>query len=165
MRQAIIWTNADPFHWRRYAALGWDELKCRPDWRNVSRIKLYHKSGGCLDILCVKAVSSVVVKYLKLYNISYSMYYWLNHCPKSVMSTQSVQCRPNTVPYRYNAVNILHIIRNRYHIVRPRGRDMECLCVFKAWPMFYVALHCCIQYRVILSRVITAPACNMWAWL
>ena len=26
MRQAIIWTNADPIHWRIYAALGWDEL-------------------------------------------------------------------------------------------------------------------------------------------
>ena len=23
--QAIIWTNADPIHWRIYAALGWDE--------------------------------------------------------------------------------------------------------------------------------------------
>ena len=26
-RQAIIWTNADPIHWRIYAALGGDELK------------------------------------------------------------------------------------------------------------------------------------------
>ena len=26
-RQAIIWINADPFHWRIYAALGEDELK------------------------------------------------------------------------------------------------------------------------------------------
>ena len=26
MRQAIIWTNADPIHWRIYAALGGDEL-------------------------------------------------------------------------------------------------------------------------------------------
>ena len=26
MRQAIIWTNADPIHWRIYAALGEDEL-------------------------------------------------------------------------------------------------------------------------------------------
>ena len=26
MRQAIIWTNADPVHWRIYAALGIDEL-------------------------------------------------------------------------------------------------------------------------------------------
>ena len=25
-QQAIIWTNADPNHWRIYAALGWDEL-------------------------------------------------------------------------------------------------------------------------------------------
>ena len=25
-RQAIIWTNADPVHWRIYAALGGDEL-------------------------------------------------------------------------------------------------------------------------------------------
>ena len=25
-RQAIIWTNADPIHWRIYAALGGDEL-------------------------------------------------------------------------------------------------------------------------------------------
>ena len=25
-RQAIIWTNADPIHWRMYAALGGDEL-------------------------------------------------------------------------------------------------------------------------------------------
>ena len=25
-RQAIIWTNADPIHWRIYAALGVDEL-------------------------------------------------------------------------------------------------------------------------------------------
>ena len=28
-RHAIIWTNADPIHWRTYAALGWDELKGR----------------------------------------------------------------------------------------------------------------------------------------
>ena len=27
MRQAIIWTNADPIYWRIYAALGGDELK------------------------------------------------------------------------------------------------------------------------------------------
>ena len=26
MRQAIIWTNVDPIHWRIYAALGGDEL-------------------------------------------------------------------------------------------------------------------------------------------
>ena len=26
MRQAIIWTNVDPIHWRIYAALGWDDL-------------------------------------------------------------------------------------------------------------------------------------------
>ena len=26
MRQAIIWTHADPIHWRIYAALGGDEL-------------------------------------------------------------------------------------------------------------------------------------------
>ena len=26
MRQAIIWTNADPIHWRIYTALGEDEL-------------------------------------------------------------------------------------------------------------------------------------------
>ena len=26
MHQAIIWTNADPIHWRIYAALGGDEL-------------------------------------------------------------------------------------------------------------------------------------------
>ena len=25
-RRAIIWTNADPIHWRIYAALRWDEL-------------------------------------------------------------------------------------------------------------------------------------------
>ena len=25
-RQTIIWTNADPFHWRIYAALGGDEF-------------------------------------------------------------------------------------------------------------------------------------------
>ena len=25
-RQAIIWTNADPIHWRIYAALGEDEI-------------------------------------------------------------------------------------------------------------------------------------------
>ena len=25
-RQAIIWTNADPIHWRIYAVLGGDEL-------------------------------------------------------------------------------------------------------------------------------------------
>ena len=28
-RQAIIWTNADPIHWRIYAALGGDELSIR----------------------------------------------------------------------------------------------------------------------------------------
>ena len=27
-RQAIIWTNADPIHWRIYAALGGDEFNC-----------------------------------------------------------------------------------------------------------------------------------------
>ena len=26
MRQAIVWTNADPIHWRIYAELGGDEL-------------------------------------------------------------------------------------------------------------------------------------------
>ena len=26
MRQAIIWTNADPVHWRIYAALGGEEV-------------------------------------------------------------------------------------------------------------------------------------------
>ena len=26
MRQAIIWTNADPIHWRIYTALGGDEF-------------------------------------------------------------------------------------------------------------------------------------------
>ena len=28
-RQAIIWTNADPIHWRIYVALGGDELTRR----------------------------------------------------------------------------------------------------------------------------------------
>ena len=32
-RQAIIWTNADPIHWRVYAALGGgDELSCLSDF-------------------------------------------------------------------------------------------------------------------------------------
>ena len=30
-QQAIIWTNADPIHWRIYAALGGDELTKNPD--------------------------------------------------------------------------------------------------------------------------------------
>ena len=30
MRQAIIWDNADPIHWRIYAALGRDGLKELP---------------------------------------------------------------------------------------------------------------------------------------
>ena len=33
LRQAIIWTNADPIHWCIYAALGGDELT-RLDWFN-----------------------------------------------------------------------------------------------------------------------------------
>ena len=32
MRQAIIWTNADPIHWRIYAALGGDVLILSPIW-------------------------------------------------------------------------------------------------------------------------------------
>ena len=39
-RQAIIWTNADPIHWRIYAALGGDELKTE------HRIKLLCFSSG-----------------------------------------------------------------------------------------------------------------------
>ena len=36
-RQAIIWTDADPIHWRIYAALGGDELKLR---RSDDRLRL-----------------------------------------------------------------------------------------------------------------------------
>ena len=34
MRQAIIWNNADPIHWRIYAALGGDGL--------ISHVISYH---------------------------------------------------------------------------------------------------------------------------
>ena len=30
--QAIIWTNADPIHWRIYVTLGGDELICDKPW-------------------------------------------------------------------------------------------------------------------------------------
>ena len=33
-RQAIIWTNAEPIHWRIYAALGGDELNYDGDQFN-----------------------------------------------------------------------------------------------------------------------------------
>ena len=35
MRQAVIWTNADPIHWRIYAVLGGDELT---RWGRVTHI-------------------------------------------------------------------------------------------------------------------------------
>ena len=34
-RQAITWTNADPVHWRIYAALGGDELKWSLDYKEL----------------------------------------------------------------------------------------------------------------------------------
>ena len=42
-RQAIIWTNADPIHWRIYAALGVDELKKT----NLISTKFYTCHGVC----------------------------------------------------------------------------------------------------------------------
>ena len=41
-RQAVIWTNADPVHWRIYAALGGDELKLPLTDDNLSVKVLLH---------------------------------------------------------------------------------------------------------------------------
>ena len=41
-RQAIIWTNAGPIHWRIYAALGGDELThYSAKWRLIHLIKRF----------------------------------------------------------------------------------------------------------------------------
>ena len=39
-RQAIIWTNTDPIHWRIYAALGGDEIVALKEHINESWIKI-----------------------------------------------------------------------------------------------------------------------------
>ena len=43
-QQAIIWTNADPVHWRIYAALGLDELT---DWGHSKQAHTLHHGGIC----------------------------------------------------------------------------------------------------------------------
>ena len=65
MQQSIIWTNADPIHWRIYVALGGDGLRCyqfshkmtytiwHPEW-TLSGIFLHNinncECDRCLDI-------------------------------------------------------------------------------------------------------------------
>ena len=45
-RQAIIWANADPIHWRIYAALGGDELK--KDWLLKGNRPTWLTHGGVI---------------------------------------------------------------------------------------------------------------------
>ena len=48
--EAITWTNADPFHWHIYAALGGDELTDDVEWcMHISISKVYcHRFRKCL---------------------------------------------------------------------------------------------------------------------
>ena len=52
-RQAIIWTNVDPIHWRMYAALGRDELNVMESLiqRNPS-IKATQDYGLSKEVAC-----------------------------------------------------------------------------------------------------------------
>ena len=55
-RQAIIWTNADPIHWRKYAALGGDELTRRGHmatliWVDVGLVAQSHYLNKCWLII------------------------------------------------------------------------------------------------------------------
>ena len=43
MQQAIIWTNADPVHWRINASLGGDELM--KDCQGTSPLRMTNSSG------------------------------------------------------------------------------------------------------------------------
>ena len=53
VRQAIFWTNADPIHWRIYAALGGDELTDharqllpRPAYYASKSVIIFHEYGN-----------------------------------------------------------------------------------------------------------------------
>ena len=47
-RQAFIWTNADPIHWRIYAALGGDELTVHDIWIDASYVNQAIDFWWCL---------------------------------------------------------------------------------------------------------------------
>ena len=50
MRQAIIWNNAYPIHWRIYAALGGDEFKYPPPNEVIYMHYIFNASPGAYDI-------------------------------------------------------------------------------------------------------------------
>ena len=71
-RQVIIWTNADPFHWRIYAALGVDELTMP-----VSRVKLILVRRSNLDNISWKYYRNSIVIHNKPLYYTYILYIYI----------------------------------------------------------------------------------------
>ena len=68
----------------------------------------------------------------------------------------------DTVQCRYNAVDFLQIHHKRHPIARPLGRGMGCLLLIGIYiQILPQSLQWCVQYHVILDRVITALDCNI----
>ena len=65
----------------------------------------------------------------------------------------------------YNAVNFLQNIHETHPIARLSGRGMGCLlCIQPLIDILPQFLQCCMQYHVILNRVIMALDCTL-SWL
>ena len=68
-RQAIIWTNADPIHWRIYAALGIDELNTHTRWKLECAAASSDIAEGWQNETCVKQPTQEHM---------YTNFHWLN---------------------------------------------------------------------------------------
>ena len=67
---------------------------------------------------------------------------------------------------RYNAVSFLKNLHKIHSIARPIGRGMGRLLWIET--LIYIlslSVQCCVQYHLVLDRVITAPYCIMHLWL
>ena len=59
-----------------------------------------------------------------------------------------------------NMVNFLQIRHKAHPIACPLGQAMGCLCEFRLLIIILrQSLHCCMQYRIVLHHIVTAPNC------
>ena len=76
--QVIIWTNADPIHWRIYAALGGDEFNAGPIWIRDPNLCVTVPADALTPIGCRPSAATMLTA--KLDTFSYK-FCWLSMIP------------------------------------------------------------------------------------
>ena len=86
-RQAIIWTNADPVHWRIYAALGgtWVNISSFLMSYTYQQLTLQLKRVDHYDIVIISRIVSTV-----LFRLHYDINIWPVWCSEFVRPSKSI---------------------------------------------------------------------------